>query len=138
MKFKSTVYGPFVVVLAGCSGGQPDATQTPGSPATVSPSATKQVRVTGIQRMNFANGDSALVLNYETDIPIEDKPALRKEVDEIWQRFQKDVEKAGVNSGVIRATHYENTGIIRKGNGFGFIFVKGTDGKWQLQDDKKK
>jgi hypothetical protein len=87
--------------------------------------------------MDFPNGDSALVLNYDTDIPIEDKAALRKEVDEIWQRFPKDVEKAGVDSGVIRATHYENSGFMRKGNGYGFVFVKGSDGKWQL-DDKKK
>jgi len=54
-------------------------------------------------------------MNYETEIPIENKQALRKEVDEIWSIFRKDVEKAEVNAGVIRATHYEGSGLIRTG-----------------------
>ena len=77
------------------------------------------------------------MLEYETDIPIEDKESLRKEVDEIWEKFQNDVEKAHLKSGVIRASHYEGTGFLRTGKGYGFVFKKGDDGKWQLLDDKK-
>jgi hypothetical protein len=99
------------------------------------PSSAKQFRVTGVGQMNFSNGESALVLNYETDIPIKDKDSLRKEVDTIWETFRKDVEKAQLKSGVIRATHYESTGFLRQGKGFGFVFHKGDDGKWRLLDD---
>ena len=89
--------------------------------------------------MTFSNGDSSLVLNYETDIPIEDKKSLRKEVDAIWENFQKDVEKAQLKSGVIRATHYDGTGWFRAGKGYGFVFTKGDDGKWHsLDKDQEK
>jgi len=84
-------------------------------------SSGKQIKVNGVARMNFPNGDSALVMNYETEISIENKQALRKEVDEIWSIFRKDVEKAEVNAGVIRATHYEGSGLIRTGKGDGFV-----------------
>ena len=87
--------------------------------------------------MDFPDGGSALVMNYETEIPIEDKERLRKEVDEIWSVFRKDVEKAEVKAGAIRATHYEGGGLIRNGKGYGFVYVKGDDGKWRLLDDKK-
>lgn len=77
------------------------------------------------------------MLNDETDISIEDKQALTEEVSGIWQSFQKEVEKANLKTGVIRATHYEGTGMVRKGNGYGFVYVKGVDGNWQLKNDKK-
>jgi hypothetical protein len=88
--------------------------------------------------MSFPNGDSALVMNYETEIPIEDMEALRKEVDEIWSVFQKDVEKAEVKAGAIRATHYERSGLVRNGKGYGFVYVKGDDGEWHFLKEKEK
>jgi hypothetical protein len=98
----------------------------------------KQIKVNSVGKMTFPNGDSALVMNYETEIPIEDKDSLRKEVDEIWSVFQKDVEKAEVKAGVIRATHYEGSGLVRNGKGYGFVYVKGDDGKWHLLGDEKE
>ncbi len=98
----------------------------------------KQIRITGMNKMDFPNGGSALVLNYETDIPIDDKVALRKEVDEIWGVFQKDVEAASLKGGVIRATHLEGSGLVKNGKGYGFVFEKREDGSWRcLEDDKK-
>jgi hypothetical protein len=47
----------------------------------------KQVKITSMNKMDFPNSGSALVLNYQIDIPIDDKVALRKEVDEIWGVF---------------------------------------------------
>ena len=124
-------------LLIGCSE-RPLPTASPtAAPAHVSEGQT-QVRVTGIQKMNFPNGDSALVLNYETDIPISDKEPLRKEVDAIWRDFQKEVEKAGVNTGVIRATHKETSGFISKSKGYGFLFTKDDAGNWRLTDDPAK
>jgi len=98
----------------------------------------KQIKVTGVNKMDFPNSGSALVMNYETDTPIEDMPALRKEVDEIWEVFQKDVEAAQVKGGVIRATHVEGSGFVKSGKGYGFVFVKGADGKWQSMEHEKK
>ncbi|MBA2494658.1 MAG: hypothetical protein H0V31_08185 [Acidobacteria bacterium] len=88
--------------------------------------------------MDFPKGDSALVMNYETDISIEDMPELRKEVDEIWEVFQKDVEAANLKAAAIRAVHNENDGFIKIGKGYGFIFIKQDDGTWHWLDDEEK
>lgn len=98
----------------------------------------KEIKVTGMGKMNFSNSDPALVLNYLTDISIDDKVALRKEVDEVWSVFQKDVENAKLKAGVIRATHVEGTGVVKSGQGYGFVFVKRDDGKWHCLDDDKQ
>jgi hypothetical protein len=134
--------------MVGCTGGHSDGVQSPASPPSQSsarpsteippPSPAKQFRIAGIGKMNFSKGDPALVLNYETDISIDDKDSLRKEVDKIWETFRKGVEKAQLKVGVIRATRYENTGFLRQGKGFGFVFTKGDDGKWRLLDDNNE
>jgi len=98
----------------------------------------KEIKVTGIGKMDFPNSAPALVMNYLTDISIDDKVALRKEVDEIWSVFQKDVENANLKAGVIRATHVEGSGLVKSGKGYGFVFVKRDDGKWHCLDDDKK
>jgi hypothetical protein len=98
----------------------------------------KEIKVTSVGRMDFPNSDPALIMNYLTDISIDDKVALRKEVDEIWGVFQKDVENAQLKAGVIRATHVEGSGFVKSGKGYGFVFVKRDDGKWYCLDDDKK
>jgi hypothetical protein len=99
----------------------------------------KEIKVTGMGKMDFPNSGSALVLNYQTDISIDDKVRLRQEVDEIWGAFQKDVENANLKAGVIRATYVQGTGLVKSGQGYGFVFAKRDDGKWHcLDDDKEK
>jgi hypothetical protein len=97
----------------------------------------KQIKINSIGKMNFPNGDSALVMNYETEIPIENKEALRKEVDEIWAVFQRDVEEAEVKAGAIRAIHYEGSGLVRNGKGYGFVYVKDDNGQWHFLEEKE-
>lgn len=88
--------------------------------------------------MDFPNSGSGLVLNYETDISIEDKVALCKEVGELWEVFQKDDEASQLKAGVIRATHVEGSGLVQSGMGYGFVFAKRDDGRWHcLEDDQK-
>lgn len=132
MRVKTICLIALVIFSLGCSGGNAQNAQTYKLPSG------KQIKVNGVGKMNFPNGDSALVLNYETEIPIENKEALRKEVAEIWSVFQKDVEKAEVKDGVIRATHYEGSGLVRNGKGYGFVFRKSDDGKWRLHEDEKE
>ena len=64
-----------------------------GERKSLSPTLSQREReINTLGKMDFPGSGSALVLNYETDLPIEDKVALRKEVDEIWEVFQRDVE----------------------------------------------
>jgi hypothetical protein len=132
MRIKITCFLTLLIFTVCCSGGGAQNSKTDRVPSG------KQIKVNNVEKMNFPNGDAALVMNYETEIPIENKEALRKEVDEIWSVFQKDVEKAEVKSGVIRATHYEGSGMVRSGKGYGFVYVKGDDGNWHLLDDEKE
>ena len=97
----------------------------------------KEIKITSMGKMDFPNSEPALVMNYLTDISIDNKVALRKEVDEIWSVFQKDVENAKLKAGVIRATHVEGSGFVKSGQGYGFVFVKRDDGKWHCLDGDK-
>ncbi|HZR18472.1 MAG TPA: hypothetical protein VFE51_14360 [Verrucomicrobiae bacterium] len=98
---------------------------------------TKFITPTGVHKMDFPNGDSALVLEYETSVPISSTAALRKEVDWIWEAFRLDVENAKLTNGVIRATHPEGTGLVTQSKGYGFVFTKRDDGKWHCLEDEK-
>jgi hypothetical protein len=100
----------------------------------------KFITPTSIRKMDFPNGDSALVMEYKTGIPIDKMTALRSEVDWIWEAFEVDVENAGLKSGVIRAVHPDSAGtsLLSTSKGYGFVFQKRADGKWHCLEDEKK
>lgn len=97
----------------------------------------KEIKITSMVKMDFPNSDPALVLSYLTDIKIQDRVELRKEIDEVWSVFQKDVENAKLKAGVIRATHTEGSGFVKSGAGYGYVFVKRDDGWHCTEDDKQ-
>lgn len=102
-------------------------------------SSDRQIRITNISNFNFPESGPALVMYYKTEIPVENKKELRKEVDEIWEVFRKDTEKAKVKSAAIRAVHDEETnGIITNGKGYGFVFIQKDDDSWFCVDDEEK
>lgn len=97
----------------------------------------KQIRITGEKTVHIPNGTVALVLSCETDISIDDKLDLRKEVDEIWTMYSNTVESVGMTNGVIRMTHPEASGLVTYGKSYDFVFEKRSDGQWHcLQDEK--
>ena len=51
----------------------------------------------------FTKDDPALILNYQTDIDINNVELLRQEVEEIWPIFRVDAEKSGLKSAFIAA-----------------------------------
>jgi len=126
------IFMALVVVGLWCAG-----CSRPSAPLTTLPSG-KQVKITSIGPIHFSSGTDAMILNCETDISIDDMVDLRKEVDEIWGIFQKNVEAASMTNGVIRVTHPEGSGLITHSKGYGFVFEKRADGQWHcLQDEKK-
>jgi hypothetical protein len=79
----------------------------------------------------FAQGKpSALMLKYRTTVPIDDLVALRKEVDEIWDRFVVDAERGGYQQAVISATGPEKGFIITSSKSYNFVFLK-QNGTWR-------
>jgi len=130
MKIKLAVALSMLVIAIACS------SQAQNFKAFKLPSG-KEIKITGMVKMDFPNSDPALVLNYLTDIPIDNKVELRKEIDEVWSVFRVDVEKAKLNAGVIRATHMEGSGFVKSGKGYGYVFVRGDDG-WHCTNDDKQ
>ena len=131
MKIKLAVALSILVACIACS------SQAQNFKAFKLPSG-KEIKITGMVKMDFPNSDPALVLNYLTDIPIDNKVELRKEIDEVWSVFRVDVEKAKLNAGVIRATHMEGSGFVTSGKGYGYVFVKSDDGQWHCTEDDKQ
>ena len=131
MKTNPSITFLFLLTFSGCIG-------EPQNYRPLKLPSGKEIKVTGMAKTDFPDSDPALVLNYLTDISIDDKFALRKEVDEIWSTFQKDVGNAKLKVGVIRATHVEGSGFVKSGQVYGFVFVKHDDGKWHCLDDDKQ
>jgi hypothetical protein len=131
MKTTCFVLAALVICTPGCARSGPGGSHSSGSPSPARRAAYK------VTRAYFSAGDPALILEYETAIPIDDMTALRREVDGNWEDFRPSVEKAGLKCGVIRAVHYEGGLFFRRGRGYGFAFDKGADGKWRPLPESK-
>jgi hypothetical protein len=91
----------------------------------------KQLKVIGMTKMYSTNGTNKwLILNYQTDLPISDVAALAKEADEIWPYFKNDVEKAGMDEALIKASSKPTGRIIQESKTHSFAYKKSSDGKW--------
>jgi hypothetical protein len=104
---------------------------------TVTLGSGKTVQVIAVGPLQFASGDSALMLKYRTVIPLSDMASLRKEVNEIWDRFVVDVEHGGYKQAIISANEPEKGGLIAQNQGCNFIFEK-RDGSWRMLEGDGK
>ena len=91
----------------------------------------KQIKVLGLGKINFSKDDPALMLKYQTDLSLDDKEALSKEVDEIWEKFKIDVENAHLAAGIVSANEVPKGTLIKIGKSYNFVFKKMPDGTWQ-------
>lgn len=124
MKFQYLLLG--AIILIGCGGNE----------KTVPPSrlsSGRQVTVLGISRMNFTNGPPALMLKYETSIPLSNRRELEAEVEDIWIDFRRDVERAQLSNAVISATTPSSGGFVKQMTSENFVFQKDAQGSWQRQ-----
>jgi len=112
----------------GCSQGEPYSVQTlPNG---------KEIKIIGVTKAFFTEGDPALILAYETDLPLDDVAALRKEVLEIWPTFKINVEQSGLNTGGIQARKTTKTSAFTSSaKNYGFIFTKNYSGEWVLNEN---
>jgi hypothetical protein len=99
-----------------------------GQPLTLG--SGKSVEILAVGPLQSTAGWSALMLKYRTLIPLSDVPTLRKEADEIWDRFVVDVEHAGNLTAVISANEPEKGFVVTSNSSYNFIFEK-RDGLWR-------
>ncbi len=90
----------------------------------------KTVDILQVGPLFSTHGWTALALKYRTQVPIDDLHELRKEVDEIWERFEVDVEAAGHQMAVIMASGPETGWVVTTNRAFNFVFEK-HGGSWR-------
>jgi len=119
-----------LAALAGCWNQPPSA---PPEQQVVTLPSGRHVKVLGVVKMFFTADAPALMLKYQTDLSIDDRPGLAAEADEIWTTFHFDVEKAGLSTGVVSANERPQGFIVTTNRGFNTIYKRGADGKWIKQ-----
>jgi len=87
-------------------------------------------------QINFSQGAPAMILQYQTDLKVADKAALRDEADEIWPVFRIDVERANLKSAVISANEIPQGFIIKRGNAYNFVYEQDPTGVWHCLVDR--
>src|SRR6185369_18053521 len=116
-RLKSIVAFTLASVLWACAGASP-------SYQVVRLPSGKEIKVFGVGRMHFSEGGSALMLKYHTDLRVDDKSVLQREIDEIWVGFKKDVENAQLSAAIISASEPRKGGFISTNKSFNFVFKK--------------
>ena len=78
---------------------------------------------------------TSLFLRYESDYDIDDKAAIKNEVETIWPVFKVNVENEKIHSAIIQAS---NTGkkyfIFPSVRNYGFIYRKNEEGQWEVSE----
>lgn len=95
-----------------------------------------KIELISIQTQAFEEGPAALVMQYETEIKIDEIERLRKQADEVWSVFVEDVEAEGLSAAALRPTNSSgkvNDQIQR--DSFGFVYIRQADGSWRSTSD---
>jgi len=90
----------------------------------------REVRVVSTGFMRFQNGDTSLVLTYQTPFKVTDTASLGAEVEDIWNTFRIDAENAHLHSAIISALEVPSGFILKSSEGKNFVFERAPDGAW--------
>ena len=93
----------------------------------------REVRVLSVMPIRFQNGETTLMLKYETVLKVEDTTRIRAEVKDIWSAFRVDAESAHVTSAIISALEIPSGFIVKNAKGYNFVFERAPDGSWRMQ-----
>lgn len=106
--------------------------------STLKLASGKQIKVIKAGPVIGAGGKRlGVMLQYETELKVTDKAALRTEADEVFAAVRSDAEKGNETEVIISAVERSTGVIISKSQGYNFVFEKAKDGKWHCLDDQK-
>jgi hypothetical protein len=97
----------------------------------------RHVEILSRKPVRFSDAGSALLLDYQTDVNIDDTVALRVEVLELWPLVLRDVDALKERNAILRANAHRrglfigNLGFWRVRR-YGFVFQRRTDGTWRI------
>jgi hypothetical protein len=111
--------------FAGCS-----KSERPARHVTLS--TGQKVKILSVGQMRFTSGPPAMVVKYETAIPLADRERVSAEADMIWADFRRDVERAKLTNAVISATSVQSSGLISRSNSsHNFVYQRDANGEWR-------
>ena len=94
------------------------------------------IRILAMAPLRYTNGNPpSLMLQYQTDLKVAEKAALRAEVNEIWPVLRIDAERGSFTSAIVSAREVPNGLFLKKSKGFNFVYEKDSDGSWHNLND---
>jgi hypothetical protein len=90
------------------------------------------LKVLSVGDFPLEGGRSGLRLAYETDLALDDRPALYREVEAIWDEFRFRESAAGASAVVIKATTPEASGWARERAAVEYSLRLGPEGGWKF------
>jgi hypothetical protein len=115
----------------------------PDNPSVIKLKSGKEIKVRGAGKVFFTQAKPGWMIKYETNLNIDDVPALQKEAEEIWPLLEKDVEKGGYDSAILSANETpKKTSVgpfsLSNNRGYNFAFEKTKSGRWEMTNKKSK
>jgi hypothetical protein len=117
---------PSLLILAGCG----PASQPRFQYRRLS--SGEQVKVLGIRKVNVGASGPALMLQYQTDLNMDDEAAVHTEAERIWAEFRSDADRAKVQSAIVSANSPPSGGgVISHTKAYNFVFERKGAGEWR-------
>jgi hypothetical protein len=91
----------------------------------------KQVTIIGVDKLySGAVSDWALVVSYESAVPLDQDDALRREVDDVWAVFKNKVDRARVNYAIVSPNAPTSSGVVTSRRSVSYLFTRAASGRW--------
>jgi len=92
----------------------------------------RTLKILGLTDLPFESGAAGLELSYETELALDDRGALYREVEAIWDEFRLTERAAAKSAVVIKATTPEASGWSRERTAIAYMLRLSPDGNWQF------
>ena len=92
----------------------------------------RTLKILGLSEAKLEGDVAGLRLSYETDLALDDRAALYREVEAIWDEFRFSEVVAGKSVVLIKATTPEQSGWSRERRAVEYTFQLGPEGSWSL------
>ena len=87
--------------------------------------------------ITLRSGEPAIIVSYETDVPLDDRERLRAEAKRIWKHFAPMAEKRGDVAGVISAFTPERPGWDRRRDNLQILVRREASGDWRQSEERQ-
>ncbi len=90
----------------------------------------RSFKLESISEVVRPNSETALLLNYQTDLDLADGRALESEVEAIWGYLRPEVENRGLQTATIHASQWGKPSWERRGRAVQYLIERSAEGHW--------